>query len=204
MRNKTDVTPAEAKAVWESLGKPSSRKVSLLLAAHGRMVSSQTVARWRSAGWPSVASRTRDGLDNSIAAVIGKPNATVGDLPPVAPFAPDLPIIQALEETCRDGLNAARTVFRLIGTDPALIRSMPVAIGVMLEKTGTLVARLAEALGGRDAILERGMKDVSAGQGRTRENDPLAEAIERWDKGRHPPSGIAGATLHQFRRPSED
>jgi hypothetical protein len=200
MRNWTDVTPAEAKAVWESLGKPSSRKVSQLLAAHGRVVSSQTVARWRSAGWPVVASRTREGLDNSIAAIIGKPNATVGDLPPVAPFAPDLPIMQALEETCRDGLNAARTVFRLIVTDPALIRSMPVSIGVMLEKTGTLVAKLAEALGGRDGIIERGMKDVS----RTRENDPLAEAIERWDKGRHPPSGIAGATVHQFPRPSED
>ncbi len=204
MSNWSDVTPAEAKAVWESLDRPSTRKVAQVLTARGWPVSFQTVAIWRKAGWRRAVPSPDEILDNSIAGVIGKPNATVEDLPPIEPLPRDLPIVQVLEETCRDGFHAARAVFKMVGDDPKLLRSMPTNVGVMLEKTGVLVARLAEALGGRDAILERGMKDVSPGRGRTRENDPLAEAIERWDKGRHPPSGIAGATLHQFPRPSED
>jgi hypothetical protein len=182
MSNWSDVTPAEAKAVWESLDQPTTRKVSQVLTAQGRPVCFQTVAIWRKAGWRRTVPSPGETLDNSIAAVIGKPNATVEDLPPIDPLPRDLPIVQALEETCRDGLDAARTVFRMVGANPKLIDSMPANVGVMLEKTGVLVARLAEALGGRDAIVERGMKDVS----RTRENDPLARSLEAWEKFSNP------------------
>jgi hypothetical protein len=190
MGHSTDVTPAEAKTVWDSLEKPSARKVSQILAAHGRKVSFQTVAVWHKAGWPPVAATVRDALDDSIASVIGKPNASVCDLPAIAPLAPDLPLAQALEETCRDGLNAARTVFRLVEAHPSIIATAPANVGIMLEKTGALVARLAESLGGCDAIVERGMKDVSTPHGRTRQNDPLAESIELWEKYRQPPQRI--------------
>jgi hypothetical protein len=192
MRNTTDVTPAEAKAVWDSIENPSAREVSRLLAAQGRLVGFKTVSEWKNAGWPErterprVASTTHEGLNRSIAAITGKANATLADLPPIAPLAPDLPIVLALEMTCRDGLNAAHSVFRLVETEPTLIAAMPANIGVLLEKTGTLLAKLAEALLARDGIVERGMK-AAGSTGRTRENDPLLRSLEAWEKFRHPP-----------------
>ncbi len=83
MRNTTDVTPAEAKAVWESLENPSAREVSRLLAAQGRLVGFKTVSEWKKAGWPErterprVASTTHEGFNNGMAAVIGMANVTI-------------------------------------------------------------------------------------------------------------------------------
>ncbi len=191
MRNTTDVTPAEAKAVWDSIENPSAREVSRLLAAQGRLVGFKTVSEWKKAGWPErierprVASTTHEGFNNSFAAIIGKANASV-DLPSIEPLPPDLPIMLAFEMTCCDGFNAVRSVFRLVETDPTVITKMPANIGGLLEKTGTLLANLAEALGGADRIIERATK-ANGSTVRTRENDPLARSLEAWEKFRHPP-----------------
>ncbi len=171
---------------------PSAREVSRLLAAQGRLVGFKTVSEWQKAGWPErterprVASTTHEGFNNGMAAVIGMANVTIADLPPIEPLDPNMPIAQVLEQTCRDGFNAARTVFRQVETNPTLVRAMPANIGMMLEKTGILLANLAEALGGVDRIIERATK-ANGSTRYTRENDPLARSLEAWEKFSHPP-----------------
>jgi hypothetical protein len=51
-------TPAEAKAVWDSLDKPSARKVAAKFQAAGRPVSFKTVALWKREGWPGATAET--------------------------------------------------------------------------------------------------------------------------------------------------
>src|SRR4051812_45900075 len=49
------VTPAEAKAVWHLLGKPSTRKVAEWFKTTGRPVRYETIGDWQQAGWPGVS-----------------------------------------------------------------------------------------------------------------------------------------------------
>jgi hypothetical protein len=51
----TKPTPAEAKAVWESLENPSPRKVAEKFDAAGRSVDSATIAQWKRDGWSGTA-----------------------------------------------------------------------------------------------------------------------------------------------------
>jgi hypothetical protein len=55
---KTDrPTPAEAKAVWDSLEQPSLLKVANAFKAQGRTVSPAAIGNWRQAGWSGVTAR---------------------------------------------------------------------------------------------------------------------------------------------------
>jgi hypothetical protein len=58
VRKADSATPAEARAVWESLEKPSYDKVVAALKAQGRKVCHGTVWNWKRAGWPDVAAKT--------------------------------------------------------------------------------------------------------------------------------------------------
>jgi hypothetical protein len=48
------VTPAQARAVWSSIDRPSARRVARALTQSGKPVHPSTVARWRAEGWRPV------------------------------------------------------------------------------------------------------------------------------------------------------
>jgi hypothetical protein len=49
------VKPAQAKAVWYVLGRPSIRKLADWFKAAGMPVSRQTIGKWKRGGWPGVS-----------------------------------------------------------------------------------------------------------------------------------------------------
>jgi hypothetical protein len=79
--NKSPISPGEAKEVWDSLDKPSSRKVSARFTAAGRPVGDRTIARWKSDGWTgTTAANIVKAADASVAAIDSAVPALTGDV----------------------------------------------------------------------------------------------------------------------------
>jgi hypothetical protein len=71
------ITPAEAKAVWHMLEKPSSRKVADWFHTAGRPVSHQTIWEWKRAGWPGTSAA---GIAKAAGAALAKIDGAVATL----------------------------------------------------------------------------------------------------------------------------
>lgn len=73
------VTPNEASIVWNSIARPSARRVARSLSQAGRRVHHSTVARWRAEGWRPVESglhpldAARQALDVAAPVLTGDP-----------------------------------------------------------------------------------------------------------------------------------
>lgn len=86
-RDPTDVTPEQAKFVWESFGKPSLRQVAGAFAAVNRPIDFRLLSKWRNNGWrrgkdEAPASRAKaavDRLDVAIPALTNNPATRVDD-----------------------------------------------------------------------------------------------------------------------------
>jgi hypothetical protein len=143
------VTPAEAKAVWDSLKEPSARKVSDKFAAAGRKISFRTVNKWRNGGWgaksakqlEASASKAVEKINVALPAITGdvtsrledvaNPATTASEAAPASgvspiPAPPPLPDDRTSAELAEDALLAAitgaTTVWRAI-TDLATMKA---------------------------------------------------------------------------------
>ena len=188
MFNESLVTPAEAKAVWNAMERPSSHKVAAAFTAAGRKVSYATISRWRKAGWPARGpmARVRSRVDVAVPVLTGDPVDTAVALPPIEDIA-GITDGDLVRRTCREGLDAARRIFHQVRHDPRLIAAKPREIATLVGATGALVLTCTEALGRRPAIAEAEMKDIGGTEQEyywTPENDPLAPAYEAWGKAR--------------------
>jgi hypothetical protein len=82
------VTPAEAKALWHSLQKPSDAKVAARFKAAGRPISKPTIGRWRRAHWARVsiegiaedAAAALATMDSAAPALTGDVKSTLDDI----------------------------------------------------------------------------------------------------------------------------
>jgi hypothetical protein len=85
------ITPREAKAVWNSLGSPSTRTVARAMTRAGRRVHHSTIARWRDRDWRSAASgehpieAAKEALDIAARLLTGDPRGGVELLEMYAP-----------------------------------------------------------------------------------------------------------------------
>jgi hypothetical protein len=129
--NPSPVTPAEAKAVWHILAKPSTRKVADWFSAAGRPVRHKTIWKWQRAGWPGtsaadIAQAAEAALANidRVAALSGDVGAAatdVGEPDAEAKAAQgrneppdDLSIMELAEESLRAVFISVRSVSRRI------------------------------------------------------------------------------------------
>lgn len=119
------VTPAEAKAVWDSLEEPSCRKVADKFAAAGRPISFKTVNEWRNKGWGSKtaeqieasASNAVEKINVALPAITGDVTSTLGgklespsvEAAPVPHQGPALPDTRSSVERAEDALLKAIT-----------------------------------------------------------------------------------------------
>ena len=148
-----DVTPVDAKAVWQSMEKPSPGRVALALALAGKKVSDNTVKRWKKAGWRRGTSPFKEPepmaeLDAAVPVLTGDPLKRLASLTPGPSPADDDP---SDEERIARGLRelAACTVRVLgvvTGADAALLMAAPDKIGVLLEKAGNALLAAIEGL----------------------------------------------------------
>lgn len=185
LQSPAKVTPAEARAVWEAMKArgetPTVRGVADALAAKGRKVCFQTIARWQTAGWPDRTEwlRTHRSTGERLEKAVIK---TFGRMPQIVAFDAKLSIVEALEQTCREGLDVARAIFGYVKANPELIAKMPANLGIMLGHTGRFMAELLNALGGAESALARGMKDITPPpeqpRVRPRESDPLKPGLD--------------------------
>jgi hypothetical protein len=85
MRQTADLpipSPAQARKIWESMAKPSTRRVATTLRQAGLSVSHMQVARWQNQGWRPVAQKdhplesARKFLDDAIPLLTRNPNTT--------------------------------------------------------------------------------------------------------------------------------
>jgi hypothetical protein len=60
--------PALAQKLWDSMARPSTRRVATRLSQSGASISHQTVARWRNRGWRPLERARRERPRNGRAA----------------------------------------------------------------------------------------------------------------------------------------
>jgi hypothetical protein len=78
--NRSKITRAEAKAVWNSLRKPSAGKVANKFKAAGRPVHQSTIARWKQERWAgTTAANIVKAADAAVAAMDSAVPALTGD-----------------------------------------------------------------------------------------------------------------------------
>jgi hypothetical protein len=80
------VNPALARKVWESMARPSTRRVATKLRQSGVTISHQTVARWRNRGWRPLEREqhplelARERLDDAAPLLTGDPRTKAADV----------------------------------------------------------------------------------------------------------------------------
>ena len=78
--------PVEARKVWESMARPSTRRVAKKLRQAGAPVSHMTVARWRRRGWRPLEREqhplevAREQLDDAVPLLTRDPTTVAEDL----------------------------------------------------------------------------------------------------------------------------
>lgn len=195
MRTHPEVTPEKAKAVWDSLDKPSSRKVSEAFAAAGQSVSRQQINRWRKAGWTrkqvneTDAEAAMSAMDTAAPALTGDPETRAKDI--VHPPASD-PAKTAVD-LMRDELNMLEDTERF----RAFLKEMAITGAILMryaqqraevlvlepEGAGKLMHSVAQAADVLQRVMRADFMAAADGahivnpQGGAR-NSPLADAIE--------------------------
>lgn len=133
----TPVTPAEAKAVWDSLKEPSARKVAAKFEAAGRKISFKSIAKWKREGWgartaeqiEASASKAVEAINVALPAITGDVTSKLGNAggaPPVqqAPGAGADPTVCAggpadLEDVAKPASTASEAASAQTSSMPA-------------------------------------------------------------------------------------
>jgi hypothetical protein len=136
------VTPAEAKAVWDRMDHPSSRRVATALTQSGRPVHFSTVARWKAEGWRSVQSgahpleMARRAIDDALPLLTGDATMNASDFLRTHPAAKNLKNAPA-EQVLSMAMQQAATLHTLVSMElcchPELIATKPAEFAVLLK-----------------------------------------------------------------------
>jgi hypothetical protein len=176
MGARIDVTPAEAKARWEELGRPSLGKVAEAFKSESRTISRNTLALWSKNDWKT-----------------GQPESQPKPNIPAAIEADGLefPIIEAaaasdgelVRQTARQALDAARRVFHTLAhLGPAALLEKSIAAGALAEKMAKVATLATEALARANDIAAGTAKPViDQAATRSRDDDPLAPALDAYE-----------------------
>lgn len=90
----TDVSPAEAKLVWDTLPHPSATRVAARFRSIGRPISANAITKWKKNGWReanllyTAHQHAAGQLDKTVALLTGDPTTGLAD---VAPYPAEFP-----------------------------------------------------------------------------------------------------------------
>lgn len=183
------VTPEEARRVWESMDRPSCRRVALALTQSGRPVGHDSISRWRRAGWQAGAPRQppqpRAELDAAVPVLTGDPQRRLDSLPALAlgrgeasPEADqdDLTDAERARRTFSDLLDATRKVAQHVARDPGpLIRDAPDRLGVLIERTSNAAVAALEGFEKLNALAAETATPIEASSTAQGRAEPTAE-----------------------------
>jgi len=149
----TEATPDDARRVWESMAKPTYRRVALALTQAGKSTTAVTVCRWHRQGWTK--KREIGGpVPQPLAELDAATPVLTGDaLRRIDSLKAELDledgrtdedmIARGLRELASASLTALR-VARLI--DPVRIAENPDKVGVLLERSGNALLAAIDGL----------------------------------------------------------
>jgi hypothetical protein len=202
MAKRPVVTPADAKAVWDTFEKPTARGVAKALNASGKYepVTFQSIARWAKRGFPPVdaelsasgrsakkGANTKAKIDAALPVVTGDPKTRVDDL---ITGDPNDPKATPLQQKCRawaqelgkkdkQDLHALAIQEAEITTIVVarLMRENPEAVVAMPRDMGALQAALCGSLGQIHEMMRSQVIAVAEAHGMTLEPDPYAKVV---------------------------
>lgn len=152
--------PALARKIWESMERPSARRVAQRLTQSGSPLSHETVNRWRRSGWRNVERRphpldaARGALDDAVPVLIDDPLATTST---VTAQSPELASLQELTESqlvrraARELLQGIAVISRGLLHREELLLSRPMAMAIMFRALADSIRVATEALASRKA-----------------------------------------------------
>ena len=146
------VSPVEAKAIWDSMKRPSARRVVLALNQAGHKVSRRTIQVWQQNGWRRILDPIyepeRSELDAAVPVLTGDPHKRLDSLKPVRD-----PPARAMtdEERIACGLRgladcAVMVMDVLKETKPRLVIAELERIGALLERIGNALVAATRGL----------------------------------------------------------
>lgn len=174
-------TPADAKRLWATMDKPSTRLVAEALQAEGLKVNKSTVARWLKSGFldvklqPPQIAQAKKSLARAAAALTNP-----GEAMP-AEFV-DMRDHEMVRTAARELCSTLIILIRRVRANPGAVEMMPKDIGVLVM---ALSNSLASVNGSFDLLLQSAERVINATP--TREvpaatvNDPLLEALEAFE-----------------------
>lgn len=209
MMARPNVSPAEAKSVWNRMKRPSVRAVATRFSQAGRPIHHSTIAAWRKNNWRPIrdAYGPAVNLDRAIPLLTGEPDTTVSDLvPAIAPRETSLALGEAngrraaLEGMADDRLALESFRSTLITTTliseelrlqgALLVATMPKEVGNLLEAiAATLNAASTSYQTWRDVAMKtvtptpanaNGKMNGANGHAHVIDNDPLAAELAAW------------------------
>ena len=189
MRFPNPVTPAEAKAVWDSIPDPSSRKVAARLTQSGRPIHFSTIARWRSQGWrevtraPHPLEAARAALDQAVPLLSGDAKSTAEDLVP--------PKVRGELEPLTDEKLLRAAARDVLIVQVALAREVRRQAETLVPKRPAELAALIQALGKSHDAVVGAFQQADAHHQVAVEGQPLRRL-------REPRSSPAGLAALQF------
>jgi len=177
MGARIDVTPAEAKARWEEMGRPSYAKVAEAFTSEGRTISRKTISAWakewkgKKLKQPGAPFRY-----NEFSIDIVGPTQTIE---PLAESDGEL-----VRQVARQALDAARNVFHTLAhVTPETLLDKPLAVGALAEKMANAATLATEALAKANGIAAENAKPViDQPATRSRADDPLTPALEAYER----------------------
>jgi hypothetical protein len=148
---KTQVTPEEARRVWESMESPSYQRVARALTKAGKPVSKSAIYWWAKRGWsktPDPAKEALDELDSAVPVLTGdalrRLESLAAELDAVDDGVTDEErIARGLRELAACSLTVLR-IARVV--EPGLIVWHPDRIAVLMEKAGNALLVAIEGL----------------------------------------------------------
>jgi hypothetical protein len=142
------ITPAEARAVWDRMDHPSSRRVARALTQSGRPIHFSTVARWKAEGWRSVEhgphplEMARRAIDAALPVLTGDATVNVSDLMKTDPLAGEL-MNASPEHILSAVMHEACTVHILVSEElcrhPELVSTKPREFAILLNALTALL-----------------------------------------------------------------
>jgi hypothetical protein len=174
-------TPAEAKAVWDSLEQPSLHNVANAFKAQGRPVSPATIWNWKQAGWSDVtaqnavakAHRAVEKIAAALPALTGDATSTLSDFLSGNDAVPDerrndaRSKAESAEETLLEAMQTARTINAAIRKVAAEVVKADVAVSAdaplpMLLRQPDGIAKLFMASNAGISVTIAGVRQLPA------------------------------------------
>jgi hypothetical protein len=161
-----NATPGDARRMWESMARPSHRRVADALTQAGKTVSPSTIRTWHQQGWAfkrAPANAPPGELDAATPVLTGDASRRIASLhAELDPVDEDLTNEERVARALRELADSSLTVLRVVRlADPEQVLAHPDKIGALLERAANALVAAVEGLTSLHKIHASAVTDVA-------------------------------------------